>query len=117
MSFMYPRTVAITRPPAATTKGAMPYGGLRRSDETPVLTDLAASVQQTSTAGQTGAQLPADTRANTAWRIFIPKRACRDPGAILARDIVTDDLGRRFQVTAAYFNSLGFNLLTELLQV
>lgn len=117
MSFLYPRTVTITRPPSVNPNGRVGYGGLKRADEATVLTGLPASVQQRATGGATGAQLPSDARSNPTWRVFIPKRACRNPDAIRNRDVATDDLGRRFQVTAAYFNSLGFNLLTEQLEV
>lgn len=117
MSFLYPRTIAVDRPAAETDPGVTEYGYLARADEAPQLAGLPCSIQQRATAGQTGAQLPSDTRANTAWRIFIPLRALRDPTAIQPNDVVIDDLGRRFQVTAAYFNSLGFNLLTEHVKV
>lgn len=117
-SFLYPRTVAVRRPPAALADGVQPgYGGLDPAAEAPVLSGLPASIQESATAGATGAQLPSDARSATTWRVFIPKRACADPAAIRTRDVLVDDLGRRFQVVAAYFNSLGWNCRVELLEV
>ena len=119
MSFVYPRTIAITRragdvvrPPGVQDD----YQGVDADAELVVLTALPASIQQTATAGGTPSQLPADARAITAWRIFIPLNALRDPAAIRTWDHAIDDLGRRFNISAAYPNSLGTSLLTELVE-
>lgn len=114
MSFLYPRTVAITRPVTTSGVGAVPYGGVNAADETSVATGLAASIQLQKALGGDEAGLPADT-SKARWRVLIPKSAAA-LGLIAARDIVTDDLGQRYQVVAPYFNSLGHNLLCERLE-
>lgn len=120
MSFLYPRLISINRPSPASAAGEQEYGDLTPDQEIVIHTGLAASVQHKATAGATGAGLPGDTRALTTWRIFIPLSALPSiaaPPAIQTRDIAIDDLGRRFQVTAAYPNSLGWSCLCDLLEV
>lgn len=118
MSFLYPRTIAISRPPATLSNGTQPgYNGVSAASETPIVSGLPASIQESATSGATSAGLPSDARTSVYWRILIPKRACSVPDAIKNKDSVTDDLGRRFQVIAAYYNSLGFNLRVEQLEV
>ena len=46
------------------------------------------------------------------WRLFTP-RAALARGALQVRDVVTDDLGVRYQVAAPYWNSLGYAALLE----
>ena len=112
MSFIYPRIVSITRPPTLTGIGAQPYQGLLPSTETLVASGLKASIQQIKESKQFPANLPGDTIRGSLWSIFIrkPRTLIRD------RDIITDDLGVRYQVTAAYWNSLGYKALCERLQ-
>lgn len=116
MSFLYPRTITITRPNPTNTVGAAPYSGEVRSDETTIVMGLPASIQHRRKGSSThGTELPSDA-PRTDWVIFIPKsQAAR--GLIAERDIVTDDLGKRYQVAAAYWDSLGYQLPVSLLQV
>lgn len=113
-SFLYPRTVSITRPGTQTGVGVQPYGGETPGTETPVANGLPASIQLERAKGKTDADLPGDA-ARTFWRVFIPA-ASAARGLIDTRDIVTDDLGQRYQVTAPYWNSLGHSLMVERLE-
>lgn len=114
MSFLYPRTVAITRPNGQAGVGVQPYGGETPTNETPVASGLPASIQLQKDRGKPAADLPADA-GKTTWRVFIPA-ASAALGLIKTRDIVTDDLGQRYQVVGPYWNSLGHNLLVERLE-
>lgn len=116
MSFIYPRTIAITRPIAQTGVGAQSYSGELASAESSIASGISASIQMRRK-GVSGRNqnLPADAPA-TDWAIFIPLSQ-GSLGEIAERDIVTDDLGRRYQVDGAYWDSLGYQLLTTLLQV
>lgn len=117
MSFIYPRTITITRPgaqPAAVgDQGEAPSAD--PSLETPLASGLPASIQARNAGGKNSVGLPADG-ANQTWRVMIPKSAA-GLGTIQNRDIVTDDLGNRYQVVADYWNSLGYNLITQRLEV
>lgn len=114
MSFLYPRTVNITRPAPPTGVGARGYGGVSAAQETAVASGLPANIQFAKMRGKTDAGVPADGE-KTFWKVLLPKSAAAN-GLIQARDIVTDDLGQRYQVTAPYWNSLGYNLMAERLE-
>ncbi|VVC76000.1 hypothetical protein AQUSIP_13010 [Aquicella siphonis] len=114
MSFIYPRTISISRPNPTTGIGALPYQGLDPTDETVLFTGIPASIQSRgATANKAG--LPADTKGTPVWVIIIPLQYCPN-GSILERDVITDDLGNRYQVAAAYWNSLGYQCESEKLQ-
>lgn len=110
MGFIYPRTINITRPPAQPNgvgfQGAAPSSD--RTAETTIATGLRASIQLRGRQGKNPTALPGDTDEDE-WEILIPKRLC-SRGTIQENDVVTDDLGERFQVYGNYWNSLGFAL-------
>lgn len=116
MSFLYPRTVTVTRPGVQTGVGAVSYGGLQQSNETPVIASpgVPASIQLAKEHGKPDANLPADA-GKSNWKVFIPVYAAAR-GLIQTRDIITDDLGQRYQVIGPYWNSLGHNCICERLE-
>lgn len=115
MSFHYPRTIAITRPSVQSGVGVVGYGGVQQSNETPVASGIQAAIQEKKEGGKPDARLPADASRRTYWKVLIPLAALAN-GTINDRDIVTDDLGARYQVISNYWNSLGYNLLCERLE-
>ncbi|WGS53576.1 hypothetical protein LFL96_21195 [Paraburkholderia sp. D15] len=116
MSFIYPRTISITRPAQDTAVGySSSYSGVQPSNETPVASDLPASIQLKKERGKPDPNLPADAAAKTFWTVFIPLGSA-PLGLIRTNDIVTDDIGNRYQITGAYWNSLGYAALAELLE-
>jgi hypothetical protein len=106
---MYPRTVSFTRPAAQTGIGKQPYGGQTRATETDILEaqSLPASIQKRRE-GVSGSMLPSDA-AKPTWYVFVP-RGKLAAGVVQDRDIMTDDLGNRFQVIDPYVDSMGANL-------
>lgn len=116
MSFIYPRTISISRQPVATGGGVQPYGGMNPSEEVVLFSGLPASIQQKSTGGRPDANLPADAANRSMWRVFMPLSANVIVDAVLRGDIVTDDTGQRYLISAPYVNSLGPNLLVERLE-
>lgn len=114
MSFLYPRTIAVSRPGTQPGVGAQGYGGELPSTETPVASGLPASIQFYKERGHNEAQLPGDV-GKTYDRILIPASAAA-LGLIRSRDIITDDLGLRYAVVKPYWNSLGYNLMVERLE-
>lgn len=111
MSFMYPRVIAVTRPSAPVGVGYTgSYSGELKSTEIAVISGIAANVQAKTTMGRTVAgALPSAAPGPIVWRVFIARGLVAD-GVIKDRDIITDDLARRFQVEAAYQNSMGWNI-------
>jgi len=114
-SFIYPRTITITRPVPQSGVGAVGYGGLQPSNETTVATGLPASIQFDRTGTSPRASLPGDSIGNGMWRVFIPGASAQN-GLINSQDVITDDLGVRYQVSAPYWNSLGYALRVEKLE-
>ena len=113
-SFIYPRTVSITRPVAQGYVGEIGYQGSEPGKETLIVQDIAASIQA---AGRSPNRigLPGDS-AKTYWQIILPPAALA-LGTVQTRDIVTDDHGVRYQVQNPYWNSLGYSMLVERLEV
>ena len=119
MSFMYPRTVSVSRPNAtpAGQLGDVGYSAQRGPvDETVIATGLAASIQFDRQGQRNPTGLPSDAAYKPIWKVFIPASAAA-LGSIQSADVITDDLGVRYQVVAPYWNSLGYRLTTIILEV
>jgi hypothetical protein len=115
MSFLYPRTVAITRPNTNDTAGDRGYSGVTKAAETAIASGLPASIQLQSKGGTPEGGTPSDAFTMSRYAVMIPQSAAA-LGLIEERDIVTDDLNKRYQVVGAYWNSLGYNLSCTLLE-
>ena len=101
--FLHPSKVSVRRPVADDGVGARPYSGLSRDAEVVVASDLPAHIQLERQGKLPPANLPADSAGQPLWRIVIPNMP-RD--GVLARDVLVDGSGRRFQVYAAQWNPL-----------
>ncbi|CAJ0698810.1 hypothetical protein [Ralstonia holmesii] len=112
MSFIYPRTIKITRQAPVTAVGAVQYSAVQASQEVNVATGISASIQLDKTGRKPDANLPADIAGRTFWRVLIPLGQAA-LGLIQLEDVITDDLGVRYQVVGPYWNSLGYNLLVD----
>jgi hypothetical protein len=114
LSFLYPRLVEISRPNPTTGVGALGYQGVLPTNETILFTNIPASIQaKGSTAQRAG--IPADAKSTPVWVCIIPLQFC-PLGSLQERDIITDDLGNRYQISSAYWNSLGYQPECEKLQ-
>jgi hypothetical protein len=114
---IYPRTVFVSRPnPASPAVGAQGYSALQSAGETVLYTGIPASIQLTRKAGKPDPMVPADPGSLPGWRIFVPGYAL-SLGQVTENDIVTDDLGKRYQVIGAYWNLLGYALSVTLLEM
>src|SRR5690348_10147072 len=98
MSFIYPRTVTISRPATLSDSevGSINYQDLDASTETTIATNVAASIQQARMESKPSANLPGDIASGTSWNIFMPSLA---KDVLQDNDIITDDAGIRYQVT------------------
>jgi hypothetical protein len=113
MSFIYPRTIKITRPATDPEPTLTPtYRSLDPGAETPIASDIPASIQASRQGGANKSGLPSSVNS-TLWRIFFRG----EPGLLQDRDIITDDLGNRYKVIGAYWNSLGYSPMCEQLDV
>lgn len=116
-AFLYPRTIAVHRPNVDTTVGAdTDYSGTQESDETLVATGVRCSIQYDAGGRNPEANLPADAQGRATWKVLIPLEQAAF-GTIRRNDVIVDDLGVRYQVRAPYWNSLGYNVKCETLEV
>ena len=100
--FLYPRTITVTRQQTNAAVGAQSYGGVTQANETVIASNLAAHIQADRQGTSPTAKLPADAAGESIWKIIF--RAAL--GLVQARDILTDDLGNRYQVIAADWGPL-----------
>lgn len=119
MGFIYPRTIAITRPgtiaaPGSTNVATLvpDYSGQTIAEETTLYSGIKASIQFSSRTTRPTQSLPADTHRVGGWHVYIPLSEAIPNGGITEHDIVTDDTvpPRRYQVESAYNNELGWKL-------
>ena len=110
MSFLYPRVISISRPNIDPGIGDQGYGAIRGPvDETIVLSGLNASLQRDRQGQRNPVGLPTDAAYKPIWHVYIPgSQATRD--SVIANDVVTDDLGIRYQCFMPYWDSLGCHL-------
>lgn len=114
MSFIYPRQIAVTRQVPVTGGGVQSYSGMQPAEEANIASGLPASIQLAKERGRPEANLPSDG-GRTLWKVLMPLSAI-PLGTVHSRDILTDDLGVRYQVIGPYWNSLGYNMLCERLE-
>jgi hypothetical protein len=98
------RVITVLRPAGNTGVGAQPYGGDVVGSEVPLMTGWPASVLN-GTKGERGdVALPGDIRMPWA-AILLPSW----PGVVLKpADVVTDDLGRRYKLSACELTDMGW---------
>lgn len=121
MSFQYPRTIEIRRQTDPETTGSTVSVGLQSyegriaseavtGDETVIATGIRANIQVKSEGRVTGKTvLPSNAAGEPTYRVFIPRSALAK-GVIREHDIIIDDEGYRYSVSAPYWNSMGYRL-------
>jgi hypothetical protein len=113
---IYIRTITIVRPNTQLGAGDQGYAGENTgSGDQTIATGVPASIQSSRERGQPLGKTPSDTETKSQWNIYIPLAAV-SVGTILDRDEITDDLNRKFKVTAADPTSLGYRLRCEMLE-
>lgn len=122
--FLYPRTISVTRQAAIGAVGALPaYGGVRQDNDTvaaptSVASGLPASIQYYSTAQPNESNLPGNAYGRGRYSIYIPIEGGGVKSLGFQRaDIVTDDRGFRYQVHSPYWDSLGWHLIGDMVEV
>jgi hypothetical protein len=118
----FERTVTISRPQiraGSSPVGKQGYGGMQSAsagDDVVLFVDLPASIQYAATARTPGDQLSSSARVLTDWKIIIPAGLIPADG-VTERDILTSDLGKRYQVFSARPGLLSFQIRASLLQL
>lgn len=109
MSFLYPRTISVSRMPVSNDINNTNYEG-RVPPLTVIASNVRANIQLRGQTTRPATNLPQDVTNDTYWRIFVRSLAA---GTVHIRDVITDDLGRQFEVVGDYWNSLGYNILAK----
>ena len=112
MSFLYPRIISISRENADDAVGQQPYGGVSPANETVIASGLAARIQAEKGGASPVAKLPADAARESLWRIIF--KAAN--GLVQNRDIITDDVGLRYQVISAYWNPMVTSCIAQFME-
>src|SRR6185437_5188738 len=97
------RTLTLGRPSAPNAAGGNDYGGVSLGAATVLGASWPASVM--SNGGGAEGMLPSDATV-PYWGVLLPAL----PFALRTADLVTDDLGRTFVVSAAEASALGWRL-------
>jgi hypothetical protein len=119
---IYPRTIAVHRAKtvAGTTDavGLTGYSGAESTTdpanpqgEVVLATGIPASIQIGQAGRKKDSALPQDIVFAPTWKIFVPLSALAK-GVVRDRDIVVDDEGYRYEVAQAYWNILGYQLIS-----
>jgi hypothetical protein len=112
VSYLYPRVIAITRPNLDTGVGAQPYGGLLVSNETQIASGVPAHIEADRQGKDPVARLPGDAAGESIWKIIFKLPL----GTVQTSDIITDELGNRYQVIQADWGPLSTTCRCEILQ-
>lgn len=136
MSFVFPWLVSIRRPNRAETVGDVGYNAIRGAADEALVTDgiglkvadgLRASIQIDRVGRRNPVGLSSDTDSQPLWKIFIPVGAVRGmpPDLMRSGDIIVASMFKgvpvdspaRYQITAPYLNSLGWQARAKVLEV
>ena len=97
---IYSRTITIKRPIDATTAGTVGYSGVSETQETTIVSGVVCNISVSGSASlAVHGDLPADSPNPFRWSITVPLGGNVTLPMIMERDIVYDDLGRRYQVS------------------
>ncbi len=107
MSFLFPSVIRLSRPQGNAGAGAQPYSGLSQQKETVIVTAAKAHIQPDRQGQAPLAGLPADAAGQPTVKIILklPK------GVVQRRDVLTDDLGSRYQAIQSTWTPLGTTVL------
>jgi hypothetical protein len=111
-NFLYPRVISLSRPNADAVVGAQPYSGVLETNETVILTGVPAHIQVDRQGTSPVAKLPADAAGQSIWKIIFKLPL----GTVQSGDILTDDLGERYQVIASDWGPLVTTCRCQILQ-
>jgi hypothetical protein len=99
--------VTVFRPQQQAGVGAVGYGGNTAQNQTAIATGFPASVLINAKADNSSVKLPGDTR-QAWWNLLLPPI----PGNIIIQDadVVTDEIGNRYVVSAAELTDMGWRI-------
>lgn len=121
--FIFPFTISVLRQATVSTIGEVSgYSGARSSTETVVASGLPANIDLSGKGGVNESDMPGNARFRGTYRIYIPL----DGGGVRTLgikrgDIIKDDSldgsGARYQVASPHWNSCGWQLDADRVEV
>lgn len=112
---LYDRVITVRRPLKPAGIGAIGYQGLLPVNETVLFTGVAASIQYQPKRDRPLGGVPSDAATSAQWHVYVAAGTMA-AGQVVERDVIADDLGRRFRIFAAWPTALGWVLACELLE-
>ena len=112
VSFLFPRTISVSRPNQDTAVGAQPYAGVTPANETVLATGIPAHIQSDRQGTAPQAKLAADAAGQSTWKIIFKQPL----GTVQSRDVITDDLGNRYQVISVDWNPMVTTCRAQILE-
>ena len=123
-NFIYPRIISAFRialePASAAASGPLPYqeaqarAGIIIWDQSPFISGVICSIQEATRGQMTTTNLPGGEIV-PFWRIYFPLGSPA-LGVFEAHDFILDDNGAKYQVSASYWDSLGYRLFARTLE-
>jgi hypothetical protein len=116
------RVISIGREAGTTGPGVQPVQELNGSQRGNIATGVPCSIEIDRERGKPMGDVPGDIQSRTTWKIFIQPgdavaATLNSTGAILTRDVLTDDIGVKYQVSQAWWHWLnGWQIRAEMLQ-
>jgi hypothetical protein len=104
------RTITLSRAAQQTGTGINGYGGNTVAGETTLLAGWPASVLKAPYGTRPEVNLPGDT-IEPKWFLLLPSLVSTLGVTVVVRDIITDDLSRRYVVEAAEITELGWRIV------
>ena len=112
MSFLYPRSITVSRQNQDILVGSQPYAGVTQANETVIVSGVPAHIQADRQGTSPVAKLAADAAGQSTWKIIFKLPL----GTVQNRDIITDDLGNRYQVISADWGPLVTTCRAQILE-
>lgn len=105
---LFIRTVTFKRPMLPTSGGLIGYQGVSESTEDVLISGVPANVEIASSGRNSASSgLPGDSPGPIKWTITLPPSAMATMPEIMERDVIYDDRGERFQVSAYQPSQIG----------
>ena len=115
--FLYPRTISIVRPTPASGVGFVGYSGDTAAGEQSIAANVSANIEIASSGRNSAAGgIPSDSPGPIKWTVTLPASALTNLPLVMERDVIYDDFGRRFQVSAYQPSPLGARIDTVRLE-
>ena len=112
MSFLYPNLISLSRPNPADVVGAQDYSGVTQAGETVLASGIPAHIQTDRQGTLPVARIAADAAGQSIWKVIFKGAS----GMAQTGDVITDELGSRYQVIAADWGPLVTTCHCQILQ-